>query len=416
MKNMNLWCRFFCIALFIFAGVPSRADQTLTLEDCLTLARERNTRLIQARTARDRARTGITSARASFYPSVSLSSGYQLGDNDSTSTAIGAAYSLFRGGYDRAGISRARAEATLADVNYRLSESDVILTVKEVFFEILQKQDQLSLAGDILKRRNDDLILIRLKYQSGRESGPSVKEAEASLLQAEYDLMAAEKDLDLARTSLNFLLGKPREEKIVLHYCDTAIEYPPLDTILAEAKTHRPEIRSQMTNREIYEAQLRQAKSRYSPELSLSSSYGVQGDSFSDQETDWSTGVSLSWTFFAGLSTKAEVSKFKLFITEEDEKIRELHQQIEEEILRAWNDWQLARKKREVSEKTLEAAREMYQLTKLQYEQGLTSYFFLQQKEDALSRAEYNHINALVSLRTAQAVLQKAWGKDGRSQ
>jgi outer membrane protein TolC len=53
----------------------------------------------------------------------------------------------------------------------------------------------------------------------------------------------------------------------------------------------------------------------------------------------------------------------------------------------------------------------MYQLTKLQYEQGLTSYFFLQQKESDLTNAENRYVNALYNLRLSGARLEKAWGR-----
>ena len=64
-----------------------------------------------------------------------------------------------------------------------------------------------------------------------------------------------------------------------------------------------------------------------------------------------------------------------------------------------------------MNDKTLQAAREMYQLTKLQYEQGLISYFFLQQKESDLTNTENRNVNALYNLRVSVARLQKAWGR-----
>ncbi|MDW7987619.1 MAG: TolC family protein, partial [candidate division WOR-3 bacterium] len=51
------------------------------------------------------------------------------------------------------------------------------------------------------------------------------------------------------------------------------------------------------------------------------------------------------------------------------------------------------------------ALSEAYQLTKLQYQQGRTSYFFLEQKENELTQAESNYINALFNLHNAWAQL-----------
>jgi outer membrane protein TolC len=84
---------------------------------------------------------------------------------------------------------------------------------------------------------------------------------------------------------------------------------------------------------------------------------------------------------------------------------------IEEEVEQAYSNWELAKKNLEVSETSLHAAQEMYELTRLQYEQGLTSYLFLQQKESSLTQAEHNRANALFNLRVSGARLEKAWGR-----
>ncbi|MEO0101999.1 MAG: TolC family protein, partial [candidate division WOR-3 bacterium] len=64
-----------------------------------------------------------------------------------------------------------------------------------------------------------------------------------------------------------------------------------------------------------------------------------------------------------------------------------------------------------VRKKMLEAVRSSYQLTKLQYEQGRTTYFFLQQKEGELTQAENNYLNALYNFRLAIATLEKVLGR-----
>ncbi len=76
-----------------------------------------------------------------------------------------------------------------------MNENQIILSVTESFYKILQKQEQISLTNDVLKRRKEDLALARLKYNVGRENEPVVKEAEANLLQAEYDLISAEEEI-----------------------------------------------------------------------------------------------------------------------------------------------------------------------------------------------------------------------------
>ena len=414
---MTLRCCFLLGFLLVVLNGNSFAEQRLTLGDCLSLARKNNPRLVQARTNIEQSRTGVTSAYSSFYPSVNLSSSYRNnedpsgGRSGSYSSSIGLSLPLYQGGNIRAGVKIARMQVQMAEEDYRQGEDEIVLSVKEAFFKILLKQEQIALAEDVLKRRKEDLVLIRLKYESGRESSPAVKEAEASLLQSEYDREQAEKELILAQIELNLLLGRARRAEVSIDYEDQEIKFPPLETLIVEAKEVRPDIIAQKVNSEVLKAQITQAKSGYYPKVSLSSSYGLGGRDFSKQTGDWSAGVSLSLPIFQGFSTQAKVKQATLSLSEQQARLQELEQQIEKEIEQAYSNWELGGTVIEVYQQTLQAAREIYQLTKLQYEQGMTSYFFLQQKESDLANTESRYINALYNLRVSAARLENAWGR-----
>lgn len=414
---MTFKYRFLFVFWLVALNGNSLAEQPLTLQDCLSQARENSRKLLQQRTSIEQSRLGVTSAYSSYYPGINFSSSYRINESSigqqigSYSGSIGLSNSLYQGGSIRAGVKIAKAKVEIAEEDYRQAEEEVILSVKEAFFNILLKQEQIALAEDVLKRRNEDLVLIRLKYDAGRESSPAVKEAEASLLQADYDKKQAQEELNLARIELNLLLGRPRRAEISVTYEDQSVQFPALDSLIADAGRLRPDMRAEKVNTEVLKAQVTQAKSDYYPRISVSSSYGWQGRGLSVREGDWSVGFSLSLPVFEGFSTKVKVQEAKLALNQQDIRLRELEQEIEQEIEQAYSSWELAGRTIEVNDKTLEAKREMYQLTKLQYEQGLTSYFILQQKESDLSSAESRQVNALYNLRLSVARLEKAWGR-----
>jgi outer membrane protein len=406
---------FWLLLVLVIMAFPAVASSdTLSLEDCVSLAKKGNLDLIRAKTSIERAETGITDAYSVYYPDISASSNYSYGKGQvgegSYSSGISARYQLFKGD-TRASIKIARAKVEVAEENYRLSESTILYELKRIFFQIIQQQEQVSRIETILERRRQSLAIIKLRYNVGRESFPAVKEAEANLFRAEYDQMMAEEELSLSKISLNLLLARPKKQEIDVTYEERDIELPPLDEVIEYAKSSRPEIRVEGFNKNIIEAQITQAKSSYLPSVSLSSSYGIGGNEFLEQRGNWSVGVGLSIPIFDGFSTKAKVTDATLSLKDHELKMQDLTQGIEEEVEQAWVNWKLARKNVEVSKKTLEAAQEMYQLTELQYEQGLTSYFFLQQKEDALTNAEYSHVSALYNLRMAIAAMEKAGGR-----
>jgi len=412
---MDLKIHLFAIFLFsILFGISFA--QPLTLDDCISLAKQNNLQLQQAEMDIDAARAGLTDANSSYYPNLGLSTNYRYGGiasvdaSGSFSTGINAQYTLFKGGSIRAGSKIAQTRIKIAEENYHQKENEVVLLVKQAFFKILQTQEQITLVNRILKRRNDNLTLLKLNYSVGRENEPNVKQAEVSLNQTEYDYMRAEQSLALAKLSLNQLLDRPGEE-ISIQYEDETVELPVLDSLTTEAKNERPEIISQKANRDILAAQKTQATSNYLPSLSVSSSYGLSGDNFLEQSGNWSAGVGLSLPVFNGFSTQAKVKQANISLKQNDLKIQDLTNSIESEVKQSYSDLTLAKKNLEVSNKTLEAAQDAYQLTKLQYGQGRTSYFFLQQKESELTQAENGNVNALYNLRASVAALEKAIGR-----
>jgi len=412
---MKLKIQLFVIFLFSIIFYVSFA-QPLTLEDCISLAKQNNLQLQQAKMDIDQTRTSLTDANSSYYPNIGFSTNYRYGGSASVdasgnfSTGINAQYTLFKGGSIRAGSKISKTRIKIAEETYRQKENEIILSVKQVFFKILQTQEQITLINSILKRRNENLTLIKLNYNVGRENEPNVKQTEVSLNQTEYDYMRAEQSLALAKLSLNQLLDRPGEE-ISIQYEDKTVELPALDSLTKEANNERPEIISQKANRDVLAEQKTQAISNYLPSLSVSSSYGLFGDNFLEQKGNWSTGIGLSLPIFNGFSSQAKVKQATISLKQNDLKIQDLTNSIESEVKQSYSDLALANKNLEVSNKTLEAAQDAYQLTKLQYEQGRTSYFFLQQKESDLTQAENGNVNALYNLRTSVAALEKSIGR-----
>lgn len=393
-------------------------SQELTLDSCVRLAKANNLELKQVRLNIDNAQAVMMEAKASYYPSIGLSGSYRASGrfSDSTdvsenfSSGINASYTIYKGGSIRAGSKIAKIKVGIAEENYRQKEAEVILSVKQAFYKILQTQEQMILINDILKRRNDNLILLKLNYSAGRENQSNLEQAEVNVKQTEYDFMKAEQNLALAKLRLSRLIGQENQD-ISIIYEDKPIVLPQLDSLILIAKTNRSEIIIEKANRDMLEAQLIQAKSNCLPSVSVSSSYGLQGDAFLKQSSSWNAGIGLSLPLFNGFSTQAKVNQVKVSIKQNELKMFDLINNIETEIRQVYSDWQMYEKNLEVSQKHLSATRKAYQLTKLQYEQGRTSYFFLSQKESELTNAENSYVNALYNLRSSFATLEKVIGR-----
>ena len=413
-RRMGVIFTFLC---FLFAHL---SGETLSLDECLLLAKRNNIQLQELRMEIERAKADLKLALSSYYPNLNLTSGYHYtkdqfrettGGEGSFSTGLAAQYALYQGGGIKAQERIARIRLKIAEENYRQVENDLVYSVKNTFYKILQLQEQVSLIQDVKKRREENLILIRLNYNVGRENEPNVKEAEANLAQSEYEYLKSQKNLSLGKLELSYLLNRPGED-ITLRDEGKEKEFPSLDSLKKEAENRRPEIAIAQKTRLMAQEEINQAKSNCFPRITLSSSYAWQGKKVSELKGNWSAGINLSLPLFSGFANQAKISAAKINLKGEELKILALTQKINKEVEEAYTNWQLAQSNLTVSEKILDATRTAYQLTKLQYEQGRTTYFFLQQKEGELTQAENNYLNALYNLRLASANLEKVLGRE----
>lgn len=409
--------KYYLIYMILNLISYSLGAQVLTLEDCIQMAKQNNLTLQQSLLEIERARQNLRDANSSFWPEIGFSSNYrksgsiQENAQGNFSTGINAQYTIYKGGSIRANSKIAHNRIKIAELNHRQKENEIVLAVKQAFFKILHAQEQIALINTILRRRQENLTLIKLNYTAGRESQANFLLAEANLEQTKYELTRTELNRKLAQQALAQLLNYHTDE-ISIIYQETLIDFPEVESLLRIAKNQRPENISQIINQEIAHLQKIQAISNYLPHVAVSSSYGVSGENFLKQNDNWSVGIGLSLPIFNGLSTPSKVKQVDIGIKQNALRSQEIINSIEAEVQQAYADWLMAKQNLEVSRKSLAATENAYQLTKLQYEQGRTSYFFLQQKENELAQAENAHLNALYNLYNTTAKLSYALGSN----
>ncbi len=410
----SLRAGLFAGVFLLGAATTLLASETLSLDDCIQIALQKNPGVVRDREAVDEAVLGVTVSRSSLLPRLQASSGYSKSGNgvtsDSYSSSLTLSQTLFQGGSNLASVRASRAHIEIAQQNLRLTENQIVQSVKEAYYEVIQKEDRLRLTEDIVKRRNEDFVLISLKHRAGTESDAAVSEAEANMFEAEYGKMAAEEGLRLAKIGMNLLLGRPAGTPVQTERTAELPDFPEREVAVKTALRSRPEIAREDARIELENAYLSQARSEFYPELSFSSSLSQRGDAFFSEGSSWSAGVNLSLPIFQGFRRTASYSQSKTSMRQQEAQYAQTRQTVEEDIERAYSDWLLALKRTEVAEKSISAARSMYALTRLQYQQGRVSYFVFQQRELSLTQAENEKVNASYDLFTAAARLTRALG------
>ncbi len=201
--------------LLCFSALSSAAG-ALTFEEAEKAMLAANPQAASASLSLETARSRVAAARAGFYPSFSASASYSrsgsrgLPAGDSYGYGFSGSQPLFSPSVPAA-LSSAKASLRMTEAAYDRTASGLRFQLKSAFADILNARETLKLSGETLKRRAENLELIRLKYQAGRENKAALLETEAVLKTAQWQHERYRKNLRLLERKLNRLLGRPAQ-------------------------------------------------------------------------------------------------------------------------------------------------------------------------------------------------------------
>ena len=186
----------------------------------LAEARQNRPEILEADAGIAAARQGITLARRSTLPTLSLTVGYydlrtQSGSQVNEPQAfIGLNFPIFEGGLARARVQEARATESNAVTNKREQVDAVALDVQQTYLTLAQARDQVAVANQALVQARAGFELARVRYNAGVSVtvgiSPQleVSDAQAALTLAEENQVNALYDYNRARARLDHAVGR----------------------------------------------------------------------------------------------------------------------------------------------------------------------------------------------------------------
>lgn len=390
-------------------------------------------------------------AKADFYPKLSTTYGYtRLGEVNKTSdvmlpvlTGAGAPTGnfAFMPGYDMNARDNFQWKGTISQpvftgfaltsvyelaklgidqrkVELELERLDLALKVKESYFNILTADKSIFVAEDAVKSLESHVRVARNFYTVGMIPINDLLKAEVELANARYDLIRAQNASKLARAAFNVLLARPINDDVeiedVLLFKSESIDF---EKYLEKAIDQRPEIKALHINNLQVDEQIRLARSKYYPNVSLSYDYakagddmGVSGSSFHDSSS-WQITAGLSWTFW-------EWGKKINAVREKESLKRQLEQTgklIEEgiamELKQAVLGLDQAEKNIPATKKAVEQAEENLRVSEERYNAQVTTSTEVLDAQTLLSKARTNYYRALYDHNLAKAGLLRAVGE-----
>lgn len=415
---------------FLLIGLASWVEggEILTLEDCVREALQNNPDLGAAREAVQRARFQHIRSFNNFFPQLSLDAGYNRADSpagsqlfntgsgggsdiqEEYSLGLSIRQSLFSGFRDRAEVDRTRAGIDAAEANLSDVKARVSFELKSAYTEILFTQEQLKLAKAIADRRKENVRLVELRYEAGREHKGSLLKSQAAYYQAEFEVSQAERALLVARRNLARVLGRQESNglEVTGDFEVSPPEKPPALHVLAlQTPAHlQPEAQARSA-----QAGVVFAEGRFYPEIDATGSLSHQGRDWPPDDNRWSAGVVISFPLFTGGRNFYELQDARAEHRRALEALKSADNQIILELEQAFAAFRDSIENTEVRKEFLKAAEVRAEIGRSLYTSGLFSFEDWDLIESELINAQKAMIASLRDRVIAAATWERAQGK-----
>ena len=370
------------------------------MQQCMQYAVEHNHEVRRAELQLDNHKANRQQAVGSFLPEVDAGIGaqYNFGRAIDPETngytdvstfyngySVGASLPVFDGFGRLHALRAARAGVLMGREALRQQQDQTALSVLQAFTNVVYYEGLVRMAEEKVQETALLLRQTRLMEEVGRKSQADVAQVESQQAEADYELTRQQNLQATALLELKKQMNYPLADSLRLTVDEItardARDYGSLPT----SRNLVPELLTAQYQMQISEHEWRQARASLLPSLSLSAGLSTtyyhtlhtpSATSFSSQfknNMGEYVGATLSIPLFNRLQTITNIRRAKNNYQIARENYEQKQLELEKLAREAWQDWQGYQKQTIQMTKKVEADSLAYQLTRRQFEEGLST-------------------------------------------
>jgi len=303
---------------FGIAQAQTNQPQTITLDQALAIAFQRNVNVAQAANTVDEAKAAVVAAYGLYIPKLNASASYErsglnappttryfiglsLTSNQRTdlyynqySGNVGFTYTLFDGFNREATFSTAKQSETQANESYARTRQSIAYSVMSSYLTVIQEEQQVKVLQENLENQKRELDRITEQNRLGAVAIGDVYRQQSLVAQAEYNLISGQNLYDKSKADLLNLLALDVNQPYVIADATIAAQIKQVETdpstdslgtfheLLSRSLAARPDYAAAEAGVNIADLGITQAWSSYYPTLSLDGTLSTYAE-------DWKT-------------------------------------------------------------------------------------------------------------------------------
>jgi outer membrane protein TolC len=334
------------------------------------------------------------------------------------SASISASQGWSLGGYDFYSIREKNASKNSAKSSYQLTRQELILSVKQAYFDVLAAKMLLEIQKEALKRAAEQLKIAETRYELGAASFSDVLKAKVQYGDVELTLISADNTEKLAKATLNSWMGQNVDSPVDVEENLTMPEFNySYEDALQESMEKNPNVKKAQFDLRSTEAQLGMARSGFFPNFNLSGSYSWSNADLDElkyirkRDYEWRFSASISFNIFENFQRKYNLSYAKANRKSAKENFHQTKRDVALQLKQAFLNVQEANEKIDLTKKKVKSAQEDLDLVQEKYNLGAANILELLDAEVSFKQAEADQVQALYDYNLAVAQFEKAIGK-----
>lgn len=435
------------VLLLLTSGAIAQqsGQKSYTLQECIDYALENNAEIVNANYEKEIAETQIGETLSQGLPQVNATANLNYNFEPQKSIidistfdpsvpegteqqvsfqqkydgniSISAKQLLFDGSFF-VGLQASRTYKELSTKQHIKTQIDVVEAVSKAYYNALVTQERLALVEVNFNRIDSLLRDTQAMYDNG-----FVEKIDVSRLKVQYNNVKVQLDqIDelnkLSTDLLKFQMGMPISMEIEL---EDKLEEVTFDTISKSDfdYTERIEYSQLQTNLSLVNLDMKNNRVKYIPTLYANLAYGYNTAAASS--SDWFNGsrwlnfgylgATLSMPIFDGFLKSNKIQKNKIQAKQIMTSFEQLENAIDLEVSQAKINMENAVDNMVAQKENMELAEEIYNVTKLKYQEGVGSNLEVIEADADFKESQTNYYNALFDALIAKVELEKAYGQ-----